>query len=120
MSDPLTRYRRGASHLATKLSSSVFDEGDADEIDDLWATEVAPVLLELEARYAEHRLVREIARSLSADLHTFVLEGAALWMGIDKLTSVHAWIASSIAVAEPGAHAENDVFFLYDADRRFG
>ncbi len=136
LGDPLVRYRRAVMRLASKLRSRAFDVEAAVELDDLWHEEVAPVLVELEERFADHGLVREIARQLGEDLKSLIREGAALYVGLDRLTTVDAWISATAAAAAPVAAAaakgaaashvvrrqleEHDLFYLYSLQRGIG
>jgi hypothetical protein len=133
---PLTRYRAKVSQLASTLATLSLDPEYAAEVDDLWRNDVAPALLELQEGFAEHGLVREIARAAGKDLKTFIsaLTGAGIAIGLDKLTAVNEWIAVSAGVAAPAAQLmaaaamsarderrkleRHELFFLYDANRR--
>jgi len=77
---PLTRYRAAVSRLADKLAFRAFDSEFAAEIDDLWTRDVAPALVEIEEGFAEHGLVREVAKTLGAELKSMIREGAALYV----------------------------------------
>lgn len=131
---PLTRYRAAVSRLADKLAFRAFDPESATEIDDLWTREVAPALVEIEEGFAEHGLVREVAKTIGADLKTMIREGAALYVGLGTLTSLNKWIASTAAVAGPVAEAAaraatasrtarrelrgRELYYLYEVNRR--
>jgi hypothetical protein len=105
-------------------------------VDDLWRNDVAPAMVELQEGFAQHGLVREIARTLGKDLKTVIgaATGAGIAIGLDKLAAVNEWIAVSAGVAAPAAQAmataataarderrkleRHELFFLYEAARR--
>jgi hypothetical protein len=131
---PLARYRAAVSRLANQLVFRAFDPESAAEIDDLWTREVAPALMEIEEGFAEHSLVREVARTLGADLKILIREGAALYIGLGTLASVDEWIAATAAVAGPAAQAAaraaaaggaarrelqgRELYYLYEVNRQ--
>jgi hypothetical protein len=136
LSNPLARYRSAVSRIADKLTFRSFDPESAAEIDDLWINEVAPALAEMQEGFAEHGLVREIARTMGADLKTVITAGAgaAVFIGLDQLSAVNNWIATAAAVAGPAAQAvasaavkrreatrtlkQRELFYLYEVDSR--
>jgi hypothetical protein len=105
LSAPLARYRAAVSRIAARLTVRAFDREVAAEIEDLWLSEVAPVLSEIEEGFAEHGLVREIARTLGQDLKTLLVEGAALFVGLDNLTTLNDWVSAATALAGPAVQA---------------
>lgn len=136
LQDPLVRYRSAVTRLAADLRSRTYEAGTASELDDLWAREIAPVLVELDESYAEHSLVREIARQLGTDLKTLIGAGAGIYVGLDKLTTISQWVGAAAAVAAPVAEASargaiassrsrreasrHELFYLYELDRHLG
>ena len=134
MSTPLTRYRRAVAGLADRLTFHAFDVESPAEIDDLWITDVAPTLLEIKEGLAEHGLVRELQKTIGADMKTFLSEGAAVYIGLGSFTSVNDWIASTVAIAGPAMEAAakaatarrsaradlrgRELFYLYELNRR--
>jgi hypothetical protein len=131
---PLTRYRAAVSHIAARLTVRAFDREVAAEIEDLWLSDVAPALSEIEEGFAEHGLVREVARTLGQDLKTLLVEGAALYVGLDNLTTLNGWVSATTALAGPAVQAaatgakdtymarrdlkKKDLFYLYEVNRR--
>jgi len=134
LSSPLTRYRSAVSRLASHLTSHPFDRESSAEVDDLWVTEAAPTLVEIETGLAEQGLVRELGRTLGADLSTLLTAGSAMYIGLGTLASLNDWISSTVAVAGPAAQAaakaattrrsarfgiqSHDLFYLYELNRR--
>lgn len=131
---PLVRYRAAVARLADRLAYHPFSRESVAEIDDLWTREVAPALVEIEEGFVEHGLVREVARTIGADLKRLIREGAALYVGLGTVASVSGWIASTAAVAGPAAEAAaraamathrarrelmgRELYYLYGANRR--
>lgn len=81
-----------------------------------------------------HGLVREIARAARQDVHKLLTEGAGLYMGLSRLTSMDDWLAATTEVAgvaltagalgyDRAAEVKNqagrrDLYYLYEVDRR--
>jgi hypothetical protein len=136
LAGPLTRYRRAASSMATRLTARPFDREAAAEMDDLWNTEVAPALADIEEGLEQHGLVREVGRALGQDVKSLLGGGAAIYVGFDQLTSLDSWISATAAAAAPGLTAlvsgiqssltakrdlrGRDLFYLYEVNRRLG
>ncbi|MBN1092727.1 hypothetical protein JKP75_09280 [Blastococcus sp. TML/M2B] len=139
LADPLARYRRGVSLMASKLAYRAYDEESAVEIEDLWRNEVDPALRDLREGFSEHGLVRELSRSLLLDLKTYAsgLVGTGLWVAMDDLTSINGVIkavgaaAPTAAVAAQGAASaayrrhdarrqlsKHELFYLYEVENR--
>lgn len=134
--DPLRKYRAASMRLANGLQVPAYEPGSADEIDDLFRAEVEPVLAELGEGFANHGLVREVARSLGTDVKTLVATGgsAALYMALNTGAAVNSMIAAAVGAAAGGAQAiasgsianakvkreltSKELFFLYEVNRR--
>lgn len=133
---PLTRYRAKVSQLAGTIATRSLDPEYPAEVDDLWRNHAAPALLELQEGFAEHGLIREIARTVGKDLKALIsaATGAGVAVGLDTLASVDEWVSASAGVAAPAAQImtsavtsarderrrleRHELFFLYEADRR--
>ncbi|MGW1344691.1 hypothetical protein ACWCOV_26865 [Kribbella sp. NPDC002412] len=137
LSGPLTRYRAAVAQLANKMTAPAFSGAGAGEIDDMWLTDVAPALLEIEESLAEHTLAKEIARSVGKDIGS-VIKGLTSWpaiyIGLEAVTDVRTWIAAAVAAAPTvathltaavtgradgqGRARSHELFYLYEADHR--
>jgi hypothetical protein len=123
---PLDRYRAHVSRLACQLALPSVHPASAGEIEDLWLHTVAPALSELREGFAEHGLVREIARTIGADLKTVLSAGAgaAIFLGMDRLASVDRWVSQGTGPIEATRtpayrdHGRHDLFYLYEPDPR--
>jgi hypothetical protein len=135
----LSRYRRGIVKMADRLTYRAYDAEFEVEIDDLWRTEVKPALDEMTEGFAEHSLVRDIARVMSTDIKSIISAsvGPSVMVGLDTLTHLGALIsviggaaapAATVATQIAQAHARRrtelgemekcDLFYLYDLNRR--
>lgn len=131
---PLGRYRSAVVRLSDRLQAGPFDKDLSGEIDDLWGTDVQPALDQIGDGLHDHGLVREIARSARQDVKTLIAEGSFLYVGLSGLSSVNEWISATVGLAgatlgatATGAHRAsaarkdlkgNDLFYLYEVDRR--
>jgi hypothetical protein len=129
----LVRYRAAVMKLSKELPRAVGPEVKA-HIDDLWRSQVAPAVLEIEEALADHGVIREIARSATTDIRTLMAETAGLFLGMNTLSGLDAWVNATIAGAGPTIHAgargalaaydakrdakRHDLFFLYAVNRR--
>lgn len=134
--DPLVRYRAAVARLAALVTTPPFDIEIQAEVDDLRLAHVEPAMVEIREAMAEHTLVREIARIIGSDLKSLVTAtaGAAVYIGLDRYTTVTDWVAGTIAAAGSGAatlsraaierrdqrrtQQGHELFFLYEVDRR--
>jgi hypothetical protein len=134
----LTRYRRAVSNFSGKLEFRSFDPEASAELDDLWTNEVLPALAEIREGFAEHGLVREIAKAIGADLKIVSRTGtgAAVFIGLDNFTAVGGLLAATVATIGPAAQAaaqialardkarrdleQRELFYLYEVDRQLG
>jgi hypothetical protein len=139
LEDPLSRYRRSIAGLATKLRVGPFDEHLGADIDHLYVSEVDPALRDLQDGFAEHGLVREVARSLATDIKAVVTAtvGPGIYLGAASLADINGWLTlagsaatalvpvgqvTAKAVLEKGrqdrAMQKHDLFYLFEIDRR--
>lgn len=136
LNGPLVRYRSAVSRLRTD-EIDPFSRDRERIVDQLWRQHVAPALLEIEDSLADHGLVRELARSLGADIRS-VVSGmplrASVAVGLGGLTelgaAVQAVAASVISLTPPvteaygnrskarAAVARGDFYYLYRLNRR--
>ncbi|MFI7675144.1 hypothetical protein [Actinophytocola sp. NPDC049390] len=134
---PLIRYRRAVSSFSEMLRFRSFDRESSTEVDDLYMREVQPEILRLQEEFADHQLVREISRTLGADIRTVATLGAGAFIGVavDQFTSVSNWVATAfgaagvagqsvIAAAESRRRARKELkqaelFYLYEVNRNF-
>lgn len=130
---PVVRYRAAVMEMGDALRSEVFDTDAPAEIDDLWRSRVEPAVLEIEETLAQHGLVREVARQAAQDVKWLLLEGPALYLGLEHISSLEGWVSALGAAAAPSAHAgvkgvqaaesgrreakAHDLYFLYQAQR---
>jgi hypothetical protein len=130
---PLTRYRAASTLLAEKSGITV-GTTSSEALDDLWAYEVRPSLEDIDEALLEHGLPRELARAAGKDIRRFLLEGAAIWMGISAWTDLASWAAGLAGIAAPAAQAfyngwrsakdgrlaaqHGGLFYLHEAHRR--
>lgn len=136
---PLTRYRAKVSELASTIATGSLDPDYKAEVDDLWTNEVAPAFADLQEGFAEHGLVRELARMLGKDVKSVisgVAAGIGITIGLNTLTTVSQWISIAAGVAAPVTQAaataltaardgrlelqRHELFFLYETERRLG
>lgn len=134
LSGPLGRYRAAVVRLSSKITAGPFDADLPVELDDLWTAEVQPALHEMDEDLHRHGLVREIARSARQDVHKLLTEGAGLYMGLSRLTSMNDWLSATTGLAGVAVTAGalgydratdarheahgRDLYFLYQVDRR--
>jgi hypothetical protein len=141
LSDPLTRYRRGVTEMAGRLRTDPFSPDLDEALQHLYVTEVAPALLDTRDGFAEHSLVREVAKHLAVDIKPLVLAlaGPVVGAGISQLGTLNGWVAAgassvpaaAAAVTATGralseraqAHRElrrGELFYLYEVNRQLG
>jgi hypothetical protein len=137
LDEPLGRYRRKISDLRGELQTGPFDEHISAEVDAIWRTEVGPELGEIRQAMADHGLVREFLRALGADPSNLVkgtLPGAAIGLftanTFDLETAISRGITAGSTLAPSAVKAlqerrkgraaarANDLFYLYEVDRR--
>jgi hypothetical protein len=134
----LVRYRRKVSDLRSELQTSPFDEHVNAEVDSIWRSDVAPEIAEIRQAMADHGFVREFLKALGADVSNLVKGGNLPAGGIavitanafDLGTAISAGIAGGSALAPTGTKAllarhegrakarGNDLYYLYEVDRR--
>ena len=131
---PLSRYRKAIVKLSEKLTMRSVDPESAAEIDDIYRAEVEPALRELDELFAEHGLVREIARRAAADMRFLLGGGAGVYVALDRVGNIGGLLSATAAAAGPifgdvamgltaraNAHTDaskRDLFLLYEANRR--
>lgn len=134
LSAPLTCYRAAVMEMSDKLRAQVFEPELQAEVDDLWLSQVEPALVDIEESFAQHGLVREIAKSAATDVKALLVEGAAFYVGLEHLSSLEGWLSAAAAIGPPTLHAAatgalataqgrrkaigHDLYFLYQAQRR--
>ena len=134
LTGPLSRYRSAVMGMSSRLTSSALDTSLHAEVDDLWSSDVEPALQEIEESFAQHGLVKEIARAAAVDIKALLAEGAAFYVGIEHTTSMEGWLSLVASTAAPAVHAamkgtleretrredasKHDLYFLYEAQRR--
>jgi hypothetical protein len=101
----LARYRMATARFAKDLAMRDTGPDIRTEVEEYWATDVVGALADIREQMQDHGLVREVARSLSKDVRTLVLEGSAMYVGLNSLTSLNSWISSAAAVAAPAIQA---------------
>lgn len=134
---PLVRYRAAVARMARDINnpraSGLADEQDLDQ---LWLETVEPALLEIREGFAEHSLVREIARTVGRDLKSAISigTGVCLGVGIEAVSSLSAWASAAGGAVAPAAGIlasaatssgearreleKHDLFFLYELEHR--
>jgi len=135
----LGRYRRAVTSLSGHLQSQAYDEESATEIDDLWRTNVAPVLDELRDGLQQNAFVKHLATQVGVNPLTvaagFGSPGAIL-LGIQSMTNIDSVVtalaaaapavasAASLAVRAASDRAKavrevrgNDLFYLHEVNR---
>lgn len=125
--DALVRYRGAVYRLARDVPAGG-EEAEAF-IDALWEGEVQPTIVEIRERMADHGLVREIARNASQDVKT-VMTAASVYLGMSGSDVQSGLIAATAAAGQASVSGlvsslrgrleveRNDLFYLYEADRR--
>jgi hypothetical protein len=133
LKSPLVRYRAAVMRLSKDLPRLVGPELEA-HIDDLWRSDVAPAIQEIEETLADHGLVGEIAKHAQEDIKVLIAGGAALFMGMSGAAGLENWVSATIAGAAAATHVavktgssmrdgkqsarRSDLFYLYEANRR--
>jgi len=139
MQSPLVRYRAEVAKMAREISNpSAFGIERQADIDQLWLERVDPALSDLRDGFAEHSLVKELARSTGRDMRTVITmgTGGSVFVGLELVTSLNAWVAAAAgagpvvagifgnaAVSRGEARRtleRHELFFLYEVDRRLG
>ncbi len=125
--------------MAREISNpSAFGIERQADIDQLWLERVDPALSDLRDGFAEHSLVKELARSTGRDMRTVITmgTGGSVFVGLELVTSLNAWVAAAAgagpvvagifgnaAVSRGEARRtleRHELFFLYEVDRRLG
>lgn len=137
---PLARYRKSTSELANRLIASPLDAVEVSaDVDDLYASEVEPALLDLREAMAEHGLVREVVKALGTDVRSVIsgTAGSAVVLGAASVTGLSGLVAAipaagtaALGVVQPLAQAaitrraervdaeRHGLFYLYEINRR--
>lgn len=134
LTGPFGRYRAAVVRLTDRLHAGPFDDDLSAEMDDLWSTDVQPALDDMGEGMQQHGLVQEIARAARKDARTLLAEGAGLYVGLSQLASVNDWLSGTVGAAGAALAAgalgheragaardelrRNDLFYLYEVDRR--
>ena len=129
----LSRYRRAVSMLSAQLPRTVGPDLQG-AIDDLWADEVVPSIDEIGAALHDHSLVREVARVTGEDVHTLLVEGFGIYLGLTGLSGIGSIASASVGLGAAAAHAgvsgwmsslegsknakSSGLFYLYETNRR--
>ena len=132
LSEPLIRFRRAVIRIARMMEADLRSEDLAGETQDLYDSEVAPVLEEIAAAFTSNAYIRELLGVAFGDVKALLAEGAGLVAGVanpahlSSLASAGLGLAGSVlspaAVAawkarearEAARHEE--LFFLYRAN----
>jgi hypothetical protein len=106
LNSPLVRYRAAVSAMRADDLDPHSSSREA-AIDFLWRQKVAPALLELEEQLKDHGLVKELARSLGADIRSVVTGAplrASLALGAGtalQMDAVAGAVAAGVAAFAP-------------------
>lgn len=136
LADPLKKYRAAAARFSSSLQFKTYDAESETEIDDLYMLEVDPVLTELREGFAEHGLVREIAKATFTDIKTLITGGASasIALALNQAGALDIWLSGGAAIAAGAAQvagaavttrskerrnlASSELFYLYELNRR--
>ena len=134
LSAPLGRYRIAAQRLAVKVQGPVFSPDWDEEVQNLWATDVLPVIAEIEDLMTDYGLIKELGRSLNSESRLLVINGSALITAVATVGSIQAAVAAASAVIGSGVYAgltgstsarsrrkearRNDLYYLIEVNRR--
>lgn len=72
---------------------------------DLWESEVAPALLEVDETLAEHSFTREFRRATAKDAGWYVAAGTSVWVGLAGINDVNQLVAAAVASAPKAVQA---------------
>lgn len=100
LAGPLVRYRSAV----TRLRAQEFDPYSpqrVEVVEYLWREQVEPALLDIREQLAEHALIRELARTIRADLRDLV-KGAPTRAGVAVLAGAVANLDTAVSVAAAG------------------
>jgi hypothetical protein len=105
LDDPLARYRRSVAQMASTVRIRAFDPEMPAELDDIWRNHVDPALRDLREGLAQHGLVREVARSMTADVGNLVAAGAgaSLSIGLFSIANLSSLVAAAAGLTVPAA-----------------
>lgn len=103
LAGPLARYRGAVVRMSRTLAASPFERAIQADADDLWTSEVAPALVEIEDTMTDHGLVRELGRRANEDARQIVMSGSGLLIGLEQLGHLSATISAAITAAGVGA-----------------
>lgn len=131
---PLGRYRFAVQRLAVKLQSTSFASDRDEDIEDLWVSDVAPTIMEIEDLLTDHGLIREFGRSLNTESRLLVINGSALITTVATVGTVQSAVAAASAMVGSTIYAgltgsssagskrkdarRNDLYYLVEINRR--
>lgn len=101
----LSRYRAATARFARDVASRSVGPDLRREVEHYWTSDIAASLSDINDQLSDHGLIREIGRALGEDARTLVIEGTAMFVGLNSLTSLSGWASSVASVAAPGAQA---------------
>ena len=117
LSVPLVRYRAAVSRFSGQipsLTTAALQTG----VSDLWESEVAPALLEINELLAEHSFMKEAARAVGQSVGVYAAAGASIWVGLGATSEVDHFVAAAIASAPKAVQTVADTAMGTWAARR--
>lgn len=107
LAEPLVRYRGAVSRFSGQIPTLEEAELRAG-VSDLWESDVAPALLEVNELLAEHTFTKEVARAAGKSVGAYIAAGASIWLGLGAATDINSLAAAAVASAPKAAQTVVD------------
>lgn len=125
---PLVRFRAAMVELGKLVESAAYEEGFADQVDELYRAKVAPALLEIEEQVRANSYLRVLVGEVVGDSKTLL--AGVLGVGLAHAADVSQLVAGGVAAAgqamakaawERQARgrklSEHELYFLYRTEQ---
>ncbi len=125
---PLVRFRAAMIELGKLVESAAYEEGFADQVDELFRVEVEPALLEIEEQVRANSYLRVLVGEIVGDTKTLL--AGVLGVGIAHAADVPQLVAGAGAAvgqamakaawekhSREGKISEHELYFLYRTEQ---
>ncbi|MDP9363098.1 MAG: hypothetical protein M3Q10_02500 [Chloroflexota bacterium] len=124
---PLVRFRAAMIELGKLVEAAAFEEGFADQVDELFRVKVEPALLEIEEQVQANSYLRALIGEIVGDSRTLLT--GILGVGIAHAADVPQLVAAGAAAGQATAKAawekrargrklsEHELYFLYRTEQ---
>jgi hypothetical protein len=124
---PLVRFRAGMAELGKVIESAAFDEGFAEQLDELYRAKVEPAILEIEEQVRTNTYLRVLVGEAIGDSKTLL--AGLIGFGIAEATDIPHLIVAGTAASQAILKStwtkhqnarkisEKELYFLYRTEQ---